>query len=68
MICKNYSEMTVVEKVLFIGELTHACMSDDYLHENGITLIETARKKGLFENVKIMPSSDSQNNTNDSKN
>jgi hypothetical protein len=55
MICKKFSDMTPVEKVLFIGELTHACMSDDDLHEMGESLIELAKSKGLFDNVKINP-------------
>jgi hypothetical protein len=55
MVCKKFSEMTPVEKVLFIGELTHACMSDDDLHDMGSSLIEIAKAKGIFNNVKINP-------------
>lgn len=57
MVCQKFSEKNPLDKVMFIGELTHACMNDDNLHDMGIALIEIARKKGLFDNVKIMPSS-----------
>ena len=67
MICKNYSELTPIEKVMFIGELTHSCMSDEELFKIGTKLIDVAKAKGIFENVKIMPNS--QNETsNDTEN
>jgi hypothetical protein len=55
MICNKYSNLTPVDRVLFIGELTHACMGDDDLYEMGQALIDLARQKGLFDNVVIMP-------------
>jgi hypothetical protein len=55
MICKNYSELSPFEKIMFIGELTHACMFDDELFRIGNKLIETAKAKGVFDSVKIMP-------------
>ena len=63
MICNRFSELTPKEKVLFIGELTHACMNDDHLYELGLTIINEAIAKGIFDNVKIMP-----DNNDDSKN
>jgi hypothetical protein len=61
MLCNKFSELTTREKVLFIGELTHACMNDDDLYEKGIEIIKVATAKGLFDNVKIMP--DHKNDT-----
>lgn len=63
MICKKFAELTPKEKVLFIGELTHACMNDDDLYALGIEIINEANRKGILENVKIMP-----DNNDDSKN
>lgn len=55
MICNKYSYLSDTDRVLFIGELTHACMSDDDLFEMGQALIDLARQKGLFKSVVIMP-------------
>jgi hypothetical protein len=55
MLCKSYFELTPVERILFIGELTHACMCDDDLYELGKKLIELGMKKGIFNNVNILP-------------
>jgi hypothetical protein len=55
MICENYSELSPLERVMFIGELTHACMADDDLFNKGKELIRLGIEKGIFENVKIMP-------------
>ena len=58
MVCKNYAELTPLEKVMFIGELTHACMCDEVLYEMGKGIISIASEKGMFDNVTIMPSDD----------
>jgi len=63
MICNKFAELTPKEKVLFIGELTHACMNDDEIYGLGVAIINFATSKGIFENVKIMP-----DNNDDSKN
>ena len=55
MICENYSELSPLERVMFIGELTHACMADDDIFNMGKELIRLGIEKGIFENVKIMP-------------
>lgn len=64
MICQKFAELTVVEKIKFIGELTHACMSDNEMHEKALFLINSARNKGLFDNVKIMPPKNDENTKN----
>lgn len=58
MVCKNYAELSPLEKVMFIGELTHACMFDETLYEMGKGIINIASEKGMFNNVTIMPSDD----------
>ena len=62
MLCNKFSELTPREKILFIGELTHACMNDDFMFEVGKEIINTATTKGLFENVKIMPENNDTEN------
>jgi hypothetical protein len=62
MICKNFSELSPLEKVLFIGELTHACMNEDLFFNMGKKVIEMAKDQGVFDNVKIMPNSEKENN------
>jgi len=55
MLCNKFAELTSREKVIFIGELTHACMNDDFMFDVGKQIINIAENKGLFDNVKIMP-------------
>jgi hypothetical protein len=55
MICDKFLELPPREKILFIGELTHACMNNDEMYEAGKEIIKAAMEKGVFENVKIMP-------------
>jgi len=59
MLCKKFSDLNYLERVLFIGELTHACMNDDKLKEMGDLIIKIAKDKGIFENVKILPEDES---------
>jgi hypothetical protein len=53
MNCKEFSEMTSIEKRNYIGSLTHAVMSDPDLFEEGRRIIEKAIANGVFEGVKI---------------
>lgn len=55
MLCKNFSELSHFEKVKYIGELLHACQSDDFLYTVGENIIQTAKDSGLFEGVVILP-------------
>lgn len=59
MTCENYNKLTPVEKVIFTGQLLHACMNDDGLKELGDEIIKLAMLKGLFEGVKILPETES---------
>jgi hypothetical protein len=55
MLCKNYEELGHFDKVVYIGELLHACQSDDKFFNEGKTIIKSAKKMGLFEGVVILP-------------
>lgn len=55
MICKNFSELSSLEKFMFVGRLTHACMNDNEFFDLACKIINDAETKGLFENVKFMP-------------
>ena len=62
MISKNYLSLTPLERVMYIGELTHACMNDDDLFVMGKELINLGVTKGVFTNVKIMPPTENKEN------
>ena len=55
MVCSKYEQLTTIEKVIFIGQLHHAAMSDDEIFEMAQKIITLGQFKGLFENVEIMP-------------
>ena len=55
MLCSEYEKLTTIEKVIFIGELQHACQSDNELFEMANKLLSLAIVKGLFKNVTILP-------------
>lgn len=55
MICEKYEKMSIVDKILFTGELLHACMNDDKLFELGKQIIELGMVKGTFDGVQILP-------------
>lgn len=60
MICDKFSNLSVLERILFIGELTHACMNDNEMYDKGVEIIKEAKDKGFFDNVKIMPTKDTE--------
>jgi hypothetical protein len=55
MLCKNYEQLGHFDKVLYIGELLHACQSDDDFFNQGKSIIQSAKKMGIFEGVIILP-------------
>lgn len=55
MLCKKYDELSHFDKVTFIGELIHACQSDDSFFEQGEAIIHNAKQMGLFNGVVILP-------------
>ncbi len=55
MICEKYQELTVEERVKFIGSITHACMSDDTFFDLAQKAIEKAAERGIFDGIQILP-------------
>ena len=55
MICPEYDNLIPIEKAEYIGSLTHSCMNDSELFRIGLKLIETAKVKGVFSGVTVMP-------------
>ena len=68
MLCQKFADLNSLEKVMFIGELTHACMNDDHFKEMGDLIINYAKKKGIFENVTILPENKNIKNEFDTEN
>jgi len=55
MTCEKYNNLTPIEKVCFIGQLTHAAMCDEKIFDIANDLIALAVRKGLFNSVTILP-------------
>lgn len=55
MLCEKYDRLTPVERVMLIGELLHAMQSDNEFFDKSVKIVRTAKRKGLFDNVKILP-------------
>ena len=58
MLCEKYNRLLPIERVMLIGELVHAMQSDNQFFEMSLKIIKTAKRKGLFDNVKILPGLD----------
>lgn len=54
-LCNLFEQLTPLERSTYIGQLAHACMSDQDMFNLGKKLIEVAEAKGLFEGVTINP-------------
>jgi hypothetical protein len=68
MLCKNYEKLGHFEKIVFIGELIHACQSDDSYFNMGKSIIESAKRMGIFEGVVILPEVDKLKEQQDAEN
>ena len=55
MICNHYSNLTPIEKVVYIGELIHAVQSNDRFYNLGKFIIGLAKEEGIFDGVTILP-------------
>jgi hypothetical protein len=55
MLCENYNNLSHYDKMKYIGELLHACQSDNYFFSIGENIIQSAKDSGLFEGVIILP-------------
>ena len=64
-LCKSYNDLSHFDKIQFVGELLHACQSDEYLFKIGEDIIKTAKDTGIFDGVTILPI---QNNKEDNLN
>ena len=60
MLCKNYDELSHVQKIVYIGELIHACQSDDHFFNLGEMIIESAKNNGTLDGVVILPENNEQ--------
>ena len=54
-LCKSYNELSHVDKIQFVGELLHACQSDEYFYNLAIDIIKSAKDTGIFNGVVILP-------------
>lgn len=65
MLCDSFQELTVIEKRDLIGSLAHAVMNDDECFELGCKLLNHAQKKGILDNVVILPERTDSSSIND---
>ena len=63
MLCKSFDNLSHKEKVEFIGMLCHACQSNESLFSEGSGIIKMAKYIGLFDNVKILPNGNEEENS-----
>jgi len=59
MICQNYNNLSLPEKITIIGEIIHAIQNDDKTFKKGIELISYAKSRGVLDGVIILPETDS---------
>jgi hypothetical protein len=60
-LCKSFDNLSHVEKVIFIGQLTHAAMNSDECFDIAQGLIKLGHYDGVFTNVVINPPSENGN-------
>lgn len=60
-LCKSYNDLSHFDKIQFVGELLHACQSDEYFFKLGEDIIKSAKDTGLFNGVVILPELPQQN-------
>lgn len=59
MICENYNNLSLPEKITIVGEIIHAIQNDDKAFKKGIELISYAKARGILDGVIILPETDS---------
>jgi len=57
MNCKEYQQLTPLEKRNYIGELIHSCMNDSNLFKEGLKIIS----KGYTKKLKTDKTEDNEN-------
>jgi hypothetical protein len=55
MICQNYNNLSLPEKIIIIGEIIHAIQNDDKAFKKGMDLISYAKARGILDGVVILP-------------
>lgn len=55
MICEKFNELSINEKIQYIGKLVHAVENDNLLFEAGNEIIGLANEKGIFKGITILP-------------
>jgi hypothetical protein len=55
MLCTKYDELGYFDKITFIGELVHACQSDNNSFDQAQQIIKIAKSNGYFNGVQILP-------------
>lgn len=55
MICEKYSNLSVEERIRFIGSIAHCCMSDDTFFDLAKMAIEKAEERGILNGITILP-------------
>lgn len=60
MLCNKYSNLSLVEKIRFIGELVHCVQNDDDSFQVGKALIVAAKINGVLDGVVILPENNEQ--------
>jgi hypothetical protein len=60
-LCKSYNELSHFDKIQYVGEILHACQSDEYFFKLGEDIIKSAKDTGLFNGVVILPELPQQN-------
>ena len=55
MLCTSYDELSYFDKITFIGELVHACQSDNNSFDKAQQIIKNAKTNGYFNGVQILP-------------
>jgi hypothetical protein len=55
MICENYNNLSLPEKITIVGEIIHAIQNDDKAFKKGMELISYAKARGILDGVTILP-------------
>lgn len=63
MNCKEYQELTIIEKIQFIGKLNHLCQTNSFAFGCAQNLISQGEKAGLFVGVEIKYDNESKKPT-----
>lgn len=58
MLCKSFDNLTIVEKVKFVGKINHLAQTYESVFNEVNNIINKAEKEGLFKDVTILPEED----------